>query len=80
MWVEATFNVDASNNDEFKAQLQLETVGTFDHVFRYSTTNGRDWLYADGSGPFSSLPPQPGVLTVLSSGDTTPRQPQPACR
>lgn len=72
VWVEATFNVAAGNNDEFKAQLQPETVGTFDYVFRYSTTNGRDWLYADRSGPFSGLPPQPGVLTVLSSGDTTP--------
>jgi glycosidase len=72
IWVEATFNVDVGNNDEFKARLQPETVGVFDYVFRYSTTNGRDWLYADRSGPINGLPTQPGILTVLSSGDTTP--------
>ncbi|WP_322513253.1 alpha-amylase family glycosyl hydrolase [Chloroflexus sp.] len=72
VWVEASFNVDAGNNDEFRARLQPETVGTFNYVFRYSTTGGRDWIYADRSGPFSGLPAQPGVLNVLTSGDRTP--------
>jgi len=72
-WVEAVFNVDAGNNDEFKASLLPEAVGTFDYVYRYSTTNGQDWLYADLNGPVpnGSLPPNPGSLTVNSSGDTT---------
>ena len=51
MWVEASFNVDAGNNDEFKASMLPETTGTFDYVYRYTTTNGRDWLYADLNGP-----------------------------
>jgi glycosidase len=74
VWVDATFNVDAGNNDEFKASLLPEAVGTYDYLYRYSTTNGRDWLYADQNGPISSgnLPPNPGKLTVNSSGDTTP--------
>ncbi len=48
-------------------------TGVFDYVYRYSTTNGRDWLYADLNGPVPAggLPPNPGVLTVNSSGDTT---------
>jgi hypothetical protein len=70
--VDAAFNVNAGNNDEFKASLLPDAVGTFDYVYRYSTTAGRDWLYADLSGPFTALPPNPGSLTVLSSGDTTP--------
>ena len=72
-WVEAVFNVDAGNNDEFMASMLPESVGTFDYVFRYSTTNGLTWLYADLNGPISlgSFPPNPGKLTVNSSGDTT---------
>jgi glycosidase len=73
-WVDATFNTNAGNNDEFKASLLPETVGAFDYVYRYSVTNGRDWLYADLNGPVAAnaLPSNPGHLTVVSSGDTTP--------
>jgi len=72
-WVDATFNVNAGNNDEFVASLLPESVGSFDYVYRYSTTDGRDWLYADQSGPIlvNATPPNPGKLTVNSSGDTT---------
>ena len=72
-WVEASFNVDVGNNDEFRASLLPEVVGSFDYVFRYSTTGGRDWLYADQNGPIAAgtPPPNPGKLTVDSSGDTT---------
>ena len=74
VWVDASFNVDAGNNDEFKASMLPEFTGTFDYVYRYTTTNGRDWLYADLNGPIpgGSLPPNPGKLIVDSSGDTTP--------
>ncbi|HKY55439.1 MAG TPA: hypothetical protein VJM08_14075, partial [Anaerolineales bacterium] len=73
VWTEASFNVDAGNNDEFKASMLPETTGTFDYVYRYTTTNGRDWLYADLNGPIPSgnLPPNPGKLTVNASSDTT---------
>ncbi len=72
-WVAATFNVNAGNNDEFMASLLPEAVGVFDYAFRYSTTNGRDWLYADLDGTSNGYDPaQAGSLTVLSSGDTTP--------
>ncbi len=70
-WVEAVFNVDAGNNDEFVASLLPDAVGDFDYVYRYSTTNGRDWLYADLNGPFAGSPPNPGSLTVNPSGDGT---------
>ncbi|HEU0293624.1 MAG TPA: alpha-amylase family glycosyl hydrolase [Anaerolineales bacterium] len=72
-WVDASFNVDTGNNDEFVASLLPESVGTFDYVYRYSTTNGREWLYADLNGPIpaGANPSNPGNLTVNSSGDTT---------
>jgi len=72
-WVDASFNTDAGNNDEFVASLLPEAVGSYDYLYRYTTTNGRDWLYADLNGPISAgnLPPNPGKLHVISSGDTT---------
>ena len=71
-WVEASFNVDAGNNDEFVASMLPEAVGTYDYAYRYTTTNGRDWVYADLDGiPNGYSPAQAGSLTVTSSGDTT---------
>ncbi|MFL5805436.1 MAG: alpha-amylase family glycosyl hydrolase, partial [Roseiflexaceae bacterium] len=72
-WVDAGFNTDAGNNDEFVASLLPEATGSYDYVYRYSTTAGRDWLYADLNGPIPSgaTPPNPGRLTVNPSGDTS---------
>ncbi len=71
-WVDGAFNTDAGNNDEFKASMLPEAVGQFDYAWRYSTTGGRDWVYADldgiGNG-YSAA--EAGSLTVSSSGDTT---------
>ncbi|HEV8249191.1 MAG TPA: alpha-amylase family glycosyl hydrolase [Gaiellaceae bacterium] len=71
-WEDAVFNADVGNNDEFKASLLPEATGTYWYAYRYSTTNGQSWLYADQSGPFdTATPPNPGVLTVVASDDTT---------
>ena len=71
-WVEAAFNTDAGNNDEFVASLLPEATGTYDYAYRYTVTDGRDWLYADldgiGNG-YSAA--QAGSLTVNASSDTT---------
>ena len=48
--------------------MQPEAIGTYDYAYRYTTTDGRDWFYADLAGPFSG---HPGRLTVNESGDTT---------
>ena len=73
-WTDAQFNTDSGSNDEFMASMLPETVGTFDYLYRYTTTGGRDWLYADLNGPVAAgnLPPNPGKLTVNASSDTTP--------
>lgn len=73
IWVGASFNVDVGNNDEFLASLLPEAVGTFDYAYRYSTTNGRDWIYADLDGIGNGYSTeQAGSLTVAPSADTTP--------
>jgi hypothetical protein len=69
--VEASFNTDVGNNDEFVASLQPDRTGTFDYAYRYTTTDGREWVYADldgiGNG-YSAA--QAGNLVVQPSGDT----------
>ena len=73
VWVDAAFNTDAGNNDEFVASLLPESIGSFDYAYRYTTTNGRSWVYADLDGIGNGYnPAQAGKLTVNSSGDTTP--------
>ena len=74
-WVEAAFNINAGSNDEFKASLLPETTGTFHYAYRYTTTGGRDWLYADLNGPAANPAAaltNPGVMTVIASEDITP--------
>jgi hypothetical protein len=72
VWVDASFHVDNGNNDEFVASLLPEAVGEFDYAYRYSTSNGRDWIYADLGGIGDGYSPaQAGALTVTSSGDST---------
>jgi hypothetical protein len=66
-WVEASFHVDAGNNDEFVGQLTPSEAGDFDYVYRYTLNDGAKWLFADLNGPVPSgdVPPNPGKLTVL---------------
>jgi glycosidase len=71
-WTDASFNVDAGNNDEFVASMLPEATGTYDYAYRYTTTNGRDWVYADLDGIGNGYSPsQAGSLMVNASGDTT---------
>jgi glycosidase/chitodextrinase len=71
-WVDAAFNTDAGNNDEFVASLLPEATGTFDYAYRYSVTGGRDWVYADLDGIGNGYSTgQAGSLHVTASGDTT---------
>lgn len=72
LWIDAAFNVDAGNNDEFVASLLPEALGSYDYAYRYTTTNGREWLYADldGAGNGYSAD-QAGTLVVNASDDTS---------
>lgn len=72
VWVEAAFNVDAGNNDEFVASMLPETAGQYDYAYRYSASGGNDWVYADLDGITNGYDSsQAGALTVVASADTT---------
>ncbi|MGH3071233.1 MAG: alpha-amylase family glycosyl hydrolase [Gaiellaceae bacterium] len=71
-WVDAAFNTQAGSNDEFVASLLPEAVGTYDYAYRYSTTAGREWVYADLNGIGDGYSPaDAGSLTVSPSSDAT---------
>ncbi len=71
-WKAATFNANAGNNDEFKANLLPDTIGEYDYAYRYSTSGGRTWVYADRDGTGNGYDPaQAGKLSVVASSDTS---------
>jgi glycosidase len=71
-WEDADFNAQVGSNDEFVASLLPEAVGAYDYAYRYSTTGGRDWVYADLDGIGNGYSPaNAGSLTVSASADTT---------
>ena len=49
-WVEAAFNVDAGNNDEFMASPPARRRRDVRLRLPLHVTNGRDWIYADLDG------------------------------
>ena len=76
-WTEAAFNVDAGNNDEFMASMLPQAAGTYDYAYRYSTTGGRDWVYADLDGIGNGYSPAQAGHMVVTVSDTVP-PPAPA--
>jgi glycosidase len=71
-WTEARFNVDAGNNDEFVASMLPTADGTYDYAYRYTTTGGRDWVYADLDGIQNGYSPAQAGSLVVTVTDTTP--------
>ncbi|RLT38369.1 MAG: hypothetical protein DWI57_12140 [Chloroflexi bacterium] len=81
-WVEAEYAGDttastgsAGGSDLYAAAVLPGAVGDYLYGFIFSTTGGRDWVYADatgmGVGAGEGLPwAAPGTLTVLPSDDT----------
>ena len=73
IWTDTHFNNDVGNNDEYAGSLLPETTGQFDYAYRYSTTGGTEWVYADLDGIGNGYDPaQAGKMTVSPSGDSTP--------
>ncbi|MBU1240941.1 hypothetical protein KJ865_14605, partial [Myxococcota bacterium] len=70
-WVDATYNVDAGNNDEYMQTLTVPTAGDYDYAYRMSMDGGLSHVYCDttgthgysGSDPYT--PADNGDLTVL---------------
>jgi hypothetical protein len=73
VWVDAAFNVDVGNNDEFAAKLLPESAGTYDYIYRYAAAPSGPWVYADTKGlvPPGQAPENPGKLTATAGADRT---------
>jgi glycosidase len=67
-WSDASFNVQAGNNFEYKATLRPDTAGDYDYLYRYSTDLGTSWTYAGTGGPGTT---SPGRATIGVPADTT---------
>lgn len=68
IWVDAAFNVDVVDNDEFHGHLLPLEVGSFDYAYRYSTDGGATWVYADLDGTVNGYDPsQAGDMRVYPS-------------
>ncbi|MCB0112712.1 MAG: hypothetical protein KDD84_01425, partial [Caldilineaceae bacterium] len=69
-WTPGAYTGEQDGADVYTAQVTPETTGDYTYVWRFSTTGGADWVYADGSGIVDEAEwTQPGVLTVLPSDD-----------
>ena len=64
-FVDATFNVDVGDNDEYGAVLVDLPVGRWDFCYRFSANNGLWWTYADrGEGYADGGYNDPGEILV----------------
>jgi hypothetical protein len=72
-WVNATYAGPADDRDRLCATLLPEATGTFDIVYRFTTSNGRYWLYADLEREWEpgGQRGRAGTLTVNPSADTS---------
>ncbi|HRJ42370.1 MAG: hypothetical protein KJZ86_11400 [Caldilineaceae bacterium] len=74
-WVDAEYAGEMGGGDLYAAALLPDAVGDYLFGFIFSTTGGRDWVYADtagmGWGMGEGIPwAAPGVLTVLPNDDS----------
>jgi hypothetical protein len=66
-WVDAAYNMDKGNNDEFCATLTVPAAGKYDYAYRYTRNNGVAWSYGDLDGSSNGYDPaMAGDLTVYA--------------
>jgi len=46
-WINATYNVQAGNNDEYQASFTAPAAGSYRYVYRFSLDQGVSWTYCD---------------------------------
>lgn len=66
-WVQATYNVDSGNNDEYMASIGSTLAsGTYYYATRYQMYDGAFYYAGFGGGNWNGTSSVSGVLTVLS--------------
>ena len=71
-YLNAVFNVQVGNDDEYQGTMVAPSQGTYSYVFRFSLDGGVSWSYADldgaGSNPGLTFDPNNvGVMNVSPS-------------
>lgn len=71
-WVDASFNVQVGNDDEYQATFTTPAYGAYRYVYRFSI-GGMPWTYCDvdGAGTNGTLrfdPSQAGAMTISPGG------------
>lgn len=73
-WIDAVYNVDVGNNDEYLGRLQIEVAGPYAFAYRYSMDDGNSWVYCDKDGSENGFSmAQTGRIKVV---DKTSNQPK----
>jgi glycosidase len=73
IWIRGDYVGEADGGDLYAAQVTPDATGTYLYGWRFSSTGGESWIYADISGIVADLPwSAPGQLTVIPSEDSDP--------
>jgi pullulanase-type alpha-1,6-glucosidase len=73
IWIRGDYVGEQEGGDLYAAQVTPDATGTYLYGWRFSTTGGEDWIYADISGIVADLPwSAPGQLMVLAGEDSDP--------
>jgi pullulanase-type alpha-1,6-glucosidase len=71
VWIPSDYVGEQEGGDLYAAQVTPNVVGTYLYGWRFSTTGGEDWIYADISGIVDEASwSAPGQLTVMPSEDS----------
>jgi hypothetical protein len=71
-WINATYNVQSGNNDEYQAAFNAPAAGTYRYVYRFSLNQGVSWTVCDqnagdfGAGSNANLSFELGDMNVLT--------------
>lgn len=48
-WVNASYNLQVGNNDEYQASFTAPAAGSYRYVYRFSLDQGISWTYCDNN-------------------------------
>ena len=71
-WINASFNVQLGNNDEYQSSFTAPAPGSYRYAYRFSLDGGSSWTYCDstqadgGSGSSPGLTFEFETLPVLN--------------
>jgi hypothetical protein len=74
LWIDAAFNVDAGNNDEFVVFLSyFIDIGSYDYLYRYHYEGDTGWTYGDTDGSGNGIN-APGAATITDACGTVAQE------